>query len=252
MARRLQTGHPDWKTLMEPALRMSPAQGRLLVVDDEENILKSLRRVLRSEDWEIRTALDGERGLQILEQFTPEVVISDFRLPGMNGADFLAQVKQRIPLAQRIMLTGHADQRAIEEAINRSEIFRFIAKPWNDSALLLTVQSAFEQYAVHAGERAPPGGHPRPERGAPGAERRARGARAAAHPAPGRGQAGVGAVLRLAGPAAGGGARRGPQRPPGQRRLRAGRGAAGPGREPEPALPPVPLRPGHARAPAVR
>src|SRR5215471_3124706 len=133
---------------MEPALRMSPAQGRLLVVDDEENILKSLRRVLRSGDWEIRTALDGESGLKVLEQFTPEVVISDFRLPGMNGADFLAQVKQRIPLAQRIMLTGHADQRAIEEAINRSEIFRFIAKPWNDSALLLTVQSAFEQYAV--------------------------------------------------------------------------------------------------------
>src|SRR5215468_9429587 len=133
---------------MEPALRMSPAQGRLLVVDDEENILKSLRRVLRSQDWEIRTALDGERGLKILEQFTPEVVISDFRLPGMNGADFLLHVKQRVPLAQRIMLTGHADQRAIEEAINRSEIFRFIAKPWNDSALLLTVQSAFEQYAV--------------------------------------------------------------------------------------------------------
>jgi two-component system NtrC family sensor kinase len=135
---------------MEPAIRIAPAQGRLLVVDDEENILKSLRRVLRSGDWEIRTALDGERGLEVLEHFTPEVVICDFRLPGMNGADFLAQVKQRIPLAQRIMLTGHADQRAIEEAINRSEIFRFIAKPWNDSALLLTVQSAFEQYTVQA------------------------------------------------------------------------------------------------------
>jgi two-component system NtrC family sensor kinase len=135
---------------MNPALQLVPAQGRLLVVDDEENILKSLRRVLRSGDWEIRTALDGERALAVLEQFTPEVVISDFRLPGMNGADFLQQVKQRIPLAQRIMLTGHADQRAIEEAINRSEIFRFIAKPWNDSALLLTVQSAFEQYAVQA------------------------------------------------------------------------------------------------------
>jgi two-component system NtrC family sensor kinase len=147
VAGRLQPLH-RLEDLMELALRTSPAQGRLLVVDDEENILKSLRRVLRSGDWEIRTALDGERALKILEQFTPEVVISDFRLPGMNGADFLAQVKQRIPLAQRIMLTGHADQRGIEEAINRSEIFRFIAKPWNDSALLLTVQSAFEQYAV--------------------------------------------------------------------------------------------------------
>ena len=95
---------------MEPALRMSPAQGRLLVVDDEENILKSLRRVLRTQDWEIRTALDGERGLKILEQFTPEVVISDFRLPGMNGADFLQHVKKRTPLAQRIMLTQQLRQ----------------------------------------------------------------------------------------------------------------------------------------------
>src|SRR5512135_3145774 len=84
---------PSLERHMEPALRMSPAQGRLLVVDDEENILKSLRRVLRTGDWEIRTALDGEAGVKILEQFTPEVVISDFRLPGMNGADFLALVK---------------------------------------------------------------------------------------------------------------------------------------------------------------
>ena len=135
---------------MEPALRMSPAQGRLLVVDDEENILKSLRRVLRSGDWEIRTALDGERGSASSSSSRPRWSSRISACPGMNGADFLPSVKQRIPLAQRIMLTGHADQRAIEEAINRSEIFRFIAKPWNDSALLLTVQSAFEQYKVHA------------------------------------------------------------------------------------------------------
>jgi two-component system NtrC family sensor kinase len=59
-----------------------------------------------------------------------------------------------VPRAQRIMLTGQADQTAIEEAINRSEIFRFISKPWNDSHLVLTVKSAFEQYALLAGERA--------------------------------------------------------------------------------------------------
>ncbi|HMK72844.1 MAG TPA: response regulator, partial [Myxococcaceae bacterium] len=135
---------------MQPALSAKPSPGRLLVVDDEENILRSLRRVLRHGDWEIRTALDAEQGLAELEAFRPEVVISDFRLPGMNGAEFLARVKERMPRAQRILLTGHADQRAIEEAINRSEIFRYIAKPWNDSQLLLTVQSAFEQFAVAA------------------------------------------------------------------------------------------------------
>jgi two-component system, NtrC family, sensor kinase len=123
-------------------------RGRLLLVDDEEYILKSIRRVLRRGDWQIETASDAEEGLKALEHFTPEVVISDFRMPGMNGVEFLSRVKQQVPRAQRIMLTGQADQQAIEEAINRSEIFRFISKPWNDSHLVLTVKSAFEQYAL--------------------------------------------------------------------------------------------------------
>ncbi len=125
-------------------------RGRLLLVDDEENILKSIRRVLRRGDWDIETATDAEAGLHLLERFAPEVVISDFRMPGMNGVEFLTRVKDQVPRAQRIMLTGQADQQAIEEAINRSEIFRFISKPWNDSHLVLTVKSAFEQYALQA------------------------------------------------------------------------------------------------------
>jgi CheY-like chemotaxis protein len=202
---------------------MSPAQGRLLRWTTRRTS-PPLRRVLRSGDWEIRTALDGERALQILEQYAPEVVISDFRLPGMNGADFLAQVKQRMPLAQRIMLTGHADQRAIEEAINRSEIFRFIAKPWNDSALLLTVQSAFEQYASTPRTRT--------SRGHPGAERGLRALNAelrygaAAYLAAGRGKPN-GSSPSTRRPPAGGGSGCGPQRPPGQRPCPVGRPVQG-------------------------
>ncbi len=120
--------------------------GRLLLVDDEENILRSIRRVLRREEWEIEIALDGEAGLAAFRSFKPEVVISDFRMPGMNGVEFLSRVKQESSRAQRIMLTGQADQHAIEEAINRSEIFRFIPKPWNDAQLVLTVKSAFEAF----------------------------------------------------------------------------------------------------------
>lgn len=118
------------------------------MVDDEENILKAVRRVLRHGNWDVTTCVDAETGLEALATVQPEVVISDFRLPGMNGAEFLARVKQLMPRAQRILLTGHADQRAIEDAINRSEIFRYVAKPWNDAQLLLTVQSAFEQFAM--------------------------------------------------------------------------------------------------------
>ncbi len=122
--------------------------GRLLLVDDEENILRSLRRVLRRGDWQIETATNGEQGLAVFERFDPSVVISDFRMPGMNGVDFLAKVKVLAPRTQRIMLTGQADQLAIEEAINRSEVFRFISKPWNDAQLVLMVKSAFEQHQL--------------------------------------------------------------------------------------------------------
>src|SRR3954467_742147 len=97
----------------------APVKGRLLVVDDEENILRSIRRVLRRTGWEIQTAPDGQAGLEALHTFKPEVVISDFRMPGMNGVEFLSAVKAQSPRTQRIMLTGQADQHAIEEAINR-------------------------------------------------------------------------------------------------------------------------------------
>ena len=126
---------------------LEPA-GKLLLVDDEENILRSLRRVLRKGHWEIETANDAESALRLTDHFRPGVVISDFRMPGMNGVDFLARVKELLPHAQRIMLTGQADQQAIEEAINRSQVFRFVSKPWNDGELLSTVKSAFEQHPL--------------------------------------------------------------------------------------------------------
>ena len=126
------------------------APGRLLLVDDEENILRSIRRVLRRGNWQIETAQDGEKGMDLFRKFVPDVVISDFRMPGMNGVEFLARVKELSPRTQRIMLTGQADHQAIEEAINRSEVFRFISKPWNDAELLLMVRSAFEQHSLLA------------------------------------------------------------------------------------------------------
>ena len=85
---------------MEPAtpLPANTQPGRLLLVDDEENILRSLRRVLRRGDWLIETAPDAESALQIFEKFSPGVVMSDFRMPGMNGVELLARVKGLLAL----------------------------------------------------------------------------------------------------------------------------------------------------------
>ncbi len=129
-------------------LEPSEATGRLLLVDDEENILRSLRRVLKRGHWEIETAPNAERALEVVERFKPGVVISDYYMPGMSGVELLTQIKELAPYTQRILLTGQADQQAIEEAINRSEIFRFVGKPWNDAELLLVVKSAFEQHEL--------------------------------------------------------------------------------------------------------
>jgi len=134
--------------MAEAAKAVSLTTGKLLLVDDEENILRSIQRVLRRGNWLIESATDAQRGLEIFKSFAPEVVVSDFRMPGMNGVEFLSRIKQLSPRTQRIMLTGLADQHAIEDAVNRSEIFRFVSKPWSDAQLLMTVQSAFEQFFV--------------------------------------------------------------------------------------------------------
>jgi two-component system NtrC family sensor kinase len=131
-----------------PEAKDAGASARLLLVDDEENILRALKRVLRRGKWEIETATDGVRGLELCRTFQPAVVISDFRLPGMNGVEFLSRVKELQPRTQRIMMTGRTDQKAVEEAVNRSEIFRFIAKPWNEHQLLVTVGGAVEQWEL--------------------------------------------------------------------------------------------------------
>jgi len=128
-----------------PAVTLTQ-EATLLLVDDDEHVLRALRRVLRRSRCHILEAPDAARALEILEQEPVHVVVSDYRMPGMSGVEFLREVKDRYPRVQRVLLTGQADSSAIEEAVNQSEIFRFIWKPWDDSHLLLTVQSAIDQY----------------------------------------------------------------------------------------------------------
>ncbi len=120
---------------------------RILCIDDEQNVLRSLTRIFLDDPYEILTASSGAEGLLILDRcgIVP-VVISDYRMPGMNGVEFLSEVRKRWPETVRIVLSGYADTGAIVSAINEGQIYRFVAKPWNDDELRITVANALERY----------------------------------------------------------------------------------------------------------
>lgn len=125
-----------------------PQEWRLLCVDDEPNILSALRRVFRQAGYQVRIAASGAEGLQLLEQESVDLVISDMRMPEMDGARFLARVREGWPDILRLLLTGYADMQSTIAAINQGEIFRYVSKPWDDNDLLLTVRHALERKAL--------------------------------------------------------------------------------------------------------
>ncbi len=127
-----------------------PPPPTILCVDDEANILSSLRRLFRPAGYRVLVAEGGAAGLEMLEAEQGEVdlVISDMRMPAMDGAHFLAEVRQRWPGILRILLTGYADIESTIAAINEGQIYRYISKPWNDGEVLLTVREALERQAL--------------------------------------------------------------------------------------------------------
>ncbi len=122
----------------------------LLFVDDEPNILSALRRLFRGQGYRVLLAEDGEKGLALLGSETVDLVISDMRMPGMDGARFLEQVRASWPEVVRILLTGYADISSTVAAINRGEIYRYIAKPWDDNDIQLIVRDALAQKRLRA------------------------------------------------------------------------------------------------------
>lgn len=120
---------------------------KILFVDDEPNVLKSLRRLFFDEDYEILSATSGEEGLALLEeQWDTQIVISDYRMPSMNGVDFLKKVYEGWPDTIRIVLSGFADTASVVAAINEGQIYRFIGKPWDDDELKNTIKKAADHY----------------------------------------------------------------------------------------------------------
>lgn len=120
----------------------------LLIVDDEPNVLKSLKRLFIGTDYRILTAESAEEGLKEFEKQQIHLVISDYRMPQMNGVQFLRKVKELYPETIRIILSGYADVAAIVEAINDGQVYKFLAKPWNDQELLTTVRRSLEHFKL--------------------------------------------------------------------------------------------------------
>jgi len=127
---------------------------RILCVDDEKNVLKSLYRLFIDEDYELLTASSGEEGLETIRANAPvQLVISDYRMPEMNGVDFLRQVFEKWPDTVRIVLSGYADTASVVAAINEGQIYKFVPKPWNDDELKVTVKNAVGHYLAEQKNR---------------------------------------------------------------------------------------------------
>jgi response regulator RpfG family c-di-GMP phosphodiesterase len=125
----------------------------ILCVDDEPSILSALRRLFRTKGFQVRVADGGQAGLEVLASEPIDLVISDMRMPEMDGVMFLEQVRQRWPDTMRLLLTGYADITSIMGAINRGEIYRYIAKPWDDNDIILIVRGALQQRAMEQEQR---------------------------------------------------------------------------------------------------
>lgn len=122
----------------------------LLLVDDEKAITRALHRLFRKEGYKILTADSGMQGLEKLNQSDGPVslIISDQRMPEMNGAEFLEKAKAIYPEAIRYLLTGYSDMEAVINAVNKGEIHRYLTKPWNDDDLLLHVRQSLEHFEL--------------------------------------------------------------------------------------------------------
>ena len=138
---------------MNPLLNSASPSEKILFVDDEPNILEAFERQFRKR-FAVETAVGPEDGLAAMETRGPyAVIVSDLRMPGMDGIQFLSRAKELAPDTMRIMLTGHADTAAAINAVNQGSIFRFLNKPCVPEVLAKTIEAALEQRHLQQAER---------------------------------------------------------------------------------------------------
>lgn len=127
---------------------MTETINRILLVDDEPSILKALKRTLRLPGCEVDAFEQPHAALEALDERAYRVIVSDYRMPKMDGVTFLKEAKQKQPDAIRIILSGYTDVNGLLEAINTAEIYRFIPKPWDDLDLLVTLKKTLDYAAL--------------------------------------------------------------------------------------------------------
>ena len=129
----------------------------LLLVDDEPAILNSLKRMLRHSDYNILTANSGAEALETLQKNNNiQVVLTDYRMPNMTGAELLSEIKKRFSTVIGLILSGHSDHDILLEVINSGIVYKFLTKPWNNKELSNTVEQAFDQYNLLQSQNKPP------------------------------------------------------------------------------------------------
>lgn len=121
----------------------------ILYVDDEENNLFSFKATFRIK-YNVLTALSGDGALAILQKTLVHIIVTDQRMPEMTGVEFLEKVLEKYPDPMRVLLTGYADMDAVVDAVNKGKIFHYLAKPWDEDELDLTIQSAYAKYLERA------------------------------------------------------------------------------------------------------
>lgn len=117
----------------------------ILYVDDEENNLYSFKATFRMK-YKVLIALSGDEALEIMKSQPVHIIITDQRMPNMTGVEFLEKVIEIFPDPIRILLTGYADMGAVVDAVNKGKIFHYLAKPWNEEELDMTISRAYEKY----------------------------------------------------------------------------------------------------------
>lgn len=131
-------------------INRQPYSRTVLLIDDDQGVLSSIRRLLHGQAVQLLTANSTQLAYQLLARHEVGVIISDHEMRGQDGVSFLAQVKHMYPRAVRILISGHSRSELFTSAINKSEVFRFIHKPWDNAALLESLNDALKRYEQHA------------------------------------------------------------------------------------------------------